>query len=87
MNQRVKLLPLNKYNSLTNNNKYSIICLTSKLQMTDSKRYRIEEFATTGWELIEVTDVNLSKEECDAKLQEYIASGHNPNKLRVQRES
>ena len=55
--------------------------------MTQEKRYRIEEFATTGWELIEVTDVNLSKEECDAKLQEYIASGYNPNKLRVQRES
>ena len=55
--------------------------------MTQEKRYRIEEFATTGWELIEVTDVNLSKEECDAKLQEYIACGHNPNKLRVQRES
>ncbi len=55
--------------------------------MTDSNRYRIEEFATTGWELIETSDANLSKEDCDTKLQEYIAFGRNPNKLRVVRES
>ena len=55
--------------------------------MTDSKRYRIEEFATTGWECVEVSDANLSKEDCDTKLQEYIAHGKNPNKLRVVRES
>ena len=54
--------------------------------MSDTKRYRIEEFATTGWELIEATDVNLTKEECDAKLQEYIQMGSNPNKLRVVRD-
>ena len=55
--------------------------------MSDTKRYRIEEFATTGWELIEVSDANLSKEDCDVKLQEYINHGKNPNKLRVVRES
>ncbi len=55
--------------------------------MTNSNRYRIEEFATTGWELIETSDANLSKEDCDTKLQEYIAFGRNPNKLRVVRES
>tara|TARA_Y100001963_G_scaffold55887_1_gene78104 strand:- start:303 stop:470 length:168 start_codon:yes stop_codon:yes gene_type:complete len=55
--------------------------------MTDNKLYRIEEFATTGWEVIEASDCNLSKEVCDQKLNEYIAGGRNPNKLRVVREA
>ena len=55
--------------------------------MTENVLYRIEEFATTGWTLIEDTDQKLTKEQCDAKLQVYIGDGHNPNKLRVRRDS
>ena len=47
------------------------------------KLYRIEELATSGWELIETTDVRLSKEQASERLNALIAEGYNPNRLRV----
>lgn len=46
-------------------------------------RYRIEELYTQGWELIDSSAVNLTKEECDRRLNEYLQRGINPNYLRV----
>jgi hypothetical protein len=45
--------------------------------------YRIEEQFTNGWELIDESARKLTKDECKAKLEEYLAKGHNPNYLRA----
>ena len=47
------------------------------------KRYRIEELCTNGWNLTEPTDVNLTKEEASKRLDELLAEGYNPNRLRA----
>lgn len=49
--------------------------------------YRIEECFTDGWELIEEDAKQLTKEECDRRLQQYLALGHNPNYLRAVHDS
>jgi hypothetical protein len=49
--------------------------------------YRIEELFTDGWELIEEDAKQLTKEQCDQRLQNYIESGYNPNYLRAVRDS
>jgi hypothetical protein len=46
--------------------------------------YRIEEFATTGWEPM---DRNLTREVCTERLEMYIAEGRNPKHLRLQIEN
>jgi hypothetical protein len=45
--------------------------------------YRIEELATTGWELIGEDEIKLTKEVCSQHIQNYINQGMNPNLLRV----
>jgi len=45
--------------------------------------YRIEELYTNGWELIDESAVQLTKEQCDQLLQEYLERGYNPNCLRA----
>jgi hypothetical protein len=52
--------------------------------MTNERLYRIEEFNTTGWGLIHEDAQHLTKEECKKKLNDYIAEGYNPNRLRLQ---
>lgn len=47
------------------------------------KLYRIEEFGTTGWSLIDSDKKNLTKEQCSEALMMYIDSGYNPNTLRA----
>ncbi len=49
--------------------------------------YRIEEFYTDGWALIEEDAKQLTKEQCDARIQQYLALGYNPNRLRAVRDS
>jgi len=52
--------------------------------MSNEKLYRIEEFATTGWELVNEVDCNkLTKESCTKRLNQLLAEGYNPNKLRA----
>jgi len=53
--------------------------------MSDITFYRIEEFFTNGWDLIDNDSSKLTKEECDAKLQFYIEKGYNPQRLRAVR--
>jgi hypothetical protein len=45
--------------------------------------YRIEELFTNGWELIDESAVQLTKEQCDQLLQDYLERGYNPNRLRA----
>jgi hypothetical protein len=45
--------------------------------------YRIEECSTTGWNLIEPHQVQLTKEDCKKQLESYIEQGYNPNLLRA----
>jgi hypothetical protein len=49
--------------------------------------YRIEELFTNGWELIDESASNLTKEQCDQKLMYYVEQGYNPNHLRAVREN
>jgi hypothetical protein len=45
--------------------------------------YRIEEFNTTGWELIDENEIQLTKEVCSQHVQRYINKGISPDRLRV----
>ena len=47
------------------------------------KRYKIEELATSGWELVDPSATNLTKEQATERLNGYIAEGYNPNRLRA----
>jgi hypothetical protein len=51
--------------------------------MTDEKLYRIEEFNTTGWEVVPGNSTKLTKEQATSKLEELLADGYNPNRLRA----
>jgi hypothetical protein len=45
--------------------------------------YRIEEFTTTGWELIDENDVQLTKEVCSERLKYHANEGVSPDRMRV----
>ena len=45
-------------------------------------RYKIIEQDTTGWSVIPEAQ-NLTKDECDVKLNEYVRLGANPNSLKA----
>jgi hypothetical protein len=45
--------------------------------------YRIEEFTTVGWELIDEKEVQLTREVCSEHLQYYVSHGMSPDRLRV----
>jgi len=47
------------------------------------KLYRIEELTTEGWTLIDNKARQLNKVDCDQKLQIYVESGVNPNRMRA----
>ena len=47
-----------------------------------TNRYKIIEQDTTGWSVIPEAQ-NLTKEECDVKLNEYVRLGANPNSLKA----
>jgi len=49
--------------------------------------YRIEEYFTNGWELIDESASKLTKDQCDQRLQEYLERGYNPNCLRAVRDN
>ena len=46
-------------------------------------KLRIEELTTEGWTLIDNKAVNLTKEECDAMLNDFLSSGVTANRLRA----
>ncbi len=45
--------------------------------------YRIEELSTNGWNVVEVTDVQLTKDQAKQRLEFLMAEGYNPNRLRA----
>ena len=45
--------------------------------------YRVEELTTSGWNVVEVWDVKLTKEQATQRLNDLIAEGYNPNRLRA----
>jgi hypothetical protein len=45
--------------------------------------YRIEELFTGGWELIDEDASNLTREQCNEKLKQYVEQGYNPNYIRA----
>jgi len=51
--------------------------------MSEEKRYKILELVTTGYHLIDNRAYNLTKEECDIKLETYLDDGIAPNRLRA----
>ena len=54
-----------------------------KETMTDVKKYKILERITTGWVLIAADADELTKEDCNRKLQEYVDGGQNPGDLKA----
>ncbi len=48
--------------------------------------YRLEEFVTSGWEPLGPEFSKLSKAVAKQKMDELIAEGHNPTKLRPRRD-
>ena len=51
--------------------------------MTEEKLYKILTFNTNGWNLIEDSANNLTKDQCNAVLQQFVSDGYNPNKLQA----
>ena len=49
--------------------------------------YRIEEYFTNGWELIDESASKLTKDQCNQRLQDYLERGYNPNCLRAVRDN
>ena len=51
--------------------------------MTEEKLYKILTFQTNGWNLIEDYANNLTRNQCDEMLNDFIREGYNPNKLKA----
>ena len=47
------------------------------------KLYRIEELCTDGWAVIDEKAIKLTKDQASKRLDEAIADGMNPNRLRA----
>ena len=51
--------------------------------MSEEKRYKILELVTTGYHLIDNRAYNLTKEECDAMLNEFVEEGQSPTAIKA----
>ena len=51
--------------------------------MSEEKRYKILELVTTGYHLISNRTYNLTKEECDVMINEFMESGQSPNAIKA----
>ena len=51
--------------------------------MSEEKRYKILELVTTGYQLIDNRAYNLTKEECDVMLNEFVEKGQSPTALKA----
>jgi len=52
----------------------------------EEKLYRIEELETSGWTLVNATDVGMNKEQATKRYNELLDEGIPPNRLRILRE-
>ena len=51
--------------------------------MSEEKRYKILELVTTGYHLIDNRAYNLTKEECDVMLNDFVENGQSPNAIKA----
>ena len=51
--------------------------------MSEEKRYKILELVTTGYHLIDNRAYNLTKEQCDSMLNEFVENGQSPNAIKA----
>ena len=51
--------------------------------MAKEKLYRVMELSTQGWSLVENDAQNLTNEQADKRIQESLASGTAPNRLKI----
>ena len=58
--------------------------ITQEEQMN---RYKLLVLETTGWGLADTDSDNLTKDECDLKLSQYLGDGISPDRLKVVRVS
>ena len=52
-------------------------------ELNPEYKLRIEELTTEGWTLIDNNAVNLTKEQCDAMLNEFVENGQSPNAIKA----
>mgnify|MGYP003307208355 FL=1 len=45
--------------------------------------YRVEELCTDGWSPLDQHSIKLTKEQASKRLEEAMAEGLNPNRLRA----
>tara|TARA_B100000902_G_C26918308_1_gene720413 strand:+ start:314 stop:535 length:222 start_codon:yes stop_codon:yes gene_type:complete len=51
--------------------------------MTEQKRYKILALETTGYHLIENRAYDLTREQCDILINEYVNTGQNPTSIKA----
>jgi len=49
--------------------------------------YRIEELCTNDWNVVDEQSKKLTKEQATQKLEQLLAEGYNPNRLRAVRDN
>ena len=48
-----------------------------------SRKYRVEQYYTTGWSVVHQNAIKLSKDEAKRTLETLMAEGVNPDDLRA----
>ena len=48
-----------------------------------SRKYRVEQYFTTGWRIVDKEAIKLSKDEARKWLERMLAEGVNPDELRA----
>tara|TARA_S200000501_G_scaffold112873_1_gene106119 strand:- start:366 stop:587 length:222 start_codon:yes stop_codon:yes gene_type:complete len=51
--------------------------------MSEEKRYKILELVTTGYHLISNRAYNLTREQCDVMINEFIENGQTPTAIKA----
>ena len=50
----------------------------------ETRRYKVLQLDTTGWEVPDDrVDVNLTREQCNARLRWYLDQGISPDRLKA----
>ena len=51
--------------------------------MSEEKRYKILELVTTGYHLISNRAYNLTREQCNVMINEFIENGRSPTAIKA----
>ena len=51
--------------------------------MTQQKLWKVQELSTNGWTSIDPQSDNLTKEQCDTEIVNYIENGLSPSRVRA----